>query len=459
MTQERGAEGKNVGRDRDQYQDRIQAWLEAVPMRMRSLAFLRAQSSPVYLVGGSVRDALLGRPAHDMDLVIDGDALHLTRALADHLDAAFVPMDVERDVGRVAWHDAKGVQYVDLAGFRASTLTGDLLARDFTANAIAVPLMPTVGFLIDPAHGKEDIAQRLLRATTPQVFVNDPLRILRGLRQSGALGFGIETGTEQLMRSGRHGLSRVSPERIRDELFQIAELPDSAAVLARGAEIGVWEIVFVQAETSDEGRRIAGRLDGVMNGLKAGANGPLGSYVTQLERHWSAYTAAERSRGTLLKLVAWLGSWMDDDKALCALKGLHLSRRELAIAEYTLQAQSDDRFWLDLACVSDLDLYRYFRAYGDAGLDGAVLWWTTRGAPHNAPRLDLLFDAWFCRHETVIDPPALVNGRDLIVQAGLSPGPLLGETLEAIRQAQVQGRVTSREQALDYARRKGAGAP
>jgi len=445
-------------RDRDRYRDRIQGWLEAVPMRIRALAFLRAQSAPVYLVGGSVRDALLGRPAHDMDLVIDGDALHLTRALADHLGAAFVPMDVERDVGRVAWHDDKGMQYVDLAGFRAPTLTGDLLARDFTVNAIAVPLMPAVGSLIDPAQGQADIERRLLRATTPRAFVDDPLRILRGLRQSGTLGFSIETGTEQLMRSGRHGLSRVSPERIRDELFQIAALPNCAVILAHGAELGVWKAIFAQAETSEEGRLIVRCLDGAMSGLDTGASGPLAPYVAELSRHWSAYTAAERSRGTLLKLVAWLGAWMGDDQALCALKGLHLSRRELAIAESTLRARGDDRFWLDATLVSDLDLYRYFCAYGDAGLDGAILWWAIRGAPNSTPHLDALFDAWFHRHKMVIDPPALVNGRDLIVQTGLCPGPLLGEMLEAIRQAQVQGLIASREQALDYARRADDGS-
>jgi poly(A) polymerase len=94
----------------------------------------------VYLVGGAVRDWLMGRPLYDVDLVVPRGALSLARTIANRLGAAFYPLDAERGYGRVVWDAPFGRVFVDVSPYRGKSLVEDLRARDFTVNALAVPL-------------------------------------------------------------------------------------------------------------------------------------------------------------------------------------------------------------------------------------------------------------------------------------------------------------------------------
>src|SRR5687767_2173350 len=114
------------------------------------LAKLCAEAgAAAWVVGGTLRDALAGRPIHDVDLVLGGPALLIARQAADALGAAFVPLDEARDIARVALRSG---DYLDLAGLRHPAIERDLAARDFTANALAAPLLAggLVGAMHDP---------------------------------------------------------------------------------------------------------------------------------------------------------------------------------------------------------------------------------------------------------------------------------------------------------------------
>jgi len=185
----------------------------------------------VYAVGGAVRDELLGRPIHDVDFVLSGDVLKIGRRAANALGGAYYPLDEEHDTARVILSQPDGSRLaLDFAAQRGPDLESDLRARDFTLNAIAVELRDPQT-LLDPLEGGADLRAKLLRACSPTAFEDDPLRILRGVRLATGFGFHIQPETRQLMRQSVERLPRISPERLRDELFRILDGPQPATAL------------------------------------------------------------------------------------------------------------------------------------------------------------------------------------------------------------------------------------
>src|SRR5213592_3430712 len=188
------------------------------------------RSAPV-LVGGAVRDARLGRrPGRevDLDVAVPAGALDLARRVAERLRGAFVPLDPERGTGRVV---LPGVR-LDVSDFRGPSLAADLAARDFTVNALAVPLreLATHGAapIVDPTGGLADLRARRLRAPASRVLADDPLRALRGVRLEAALGFRLTRGTVAAIRAVAPALPAVAAERVRDEVLAVLGLPAAA---------------------------------------------------------------------------------------------------------------------------------------------------------------------------------------------------------------------------------------
>jgi tRNA nucleotidyltransferase/poly(A) polymerase len=205
-----------------------------------------------YLVGGAVRDLLLGRPLVDLDLAVPGGALALARRLADGLGAAFVPLDEARGVARIVWERNGRRLEIDVADFRAADLEGDLRARDLTVNALAMPLGEAAAAcrdgglppIIDPAGGRRDLRQRLVRLLSPAVLVDDPLRTMRAVRVAAQLGFRLDEQSAAWIVEAAPRLATVAPERVRDELWKCLVAPEPAATLRRLDEMGLLAVVL-----------------------------------------------------------------------------------------------------------------------------------------------------------------------------------------------------------------------
>jgi len=170
-----------------------------------------------YIVGGRVRDALLGRDTADIDIAIAGDALKVAEEVADYLDGKYVPLDVDNKVARVVLPDKR---QLDFSGFEGS-IERDLARRDFTVNAMAVSLRqfgresPQV---IDPFKGQADVKKKIIRTVSDKVFSEDAVRLLRAARLAAELGFTIGKPTEALIRQHSNLLAGVAGERVREEL-------------------------------------------------------------------------------------------------------------------------------------------------------------------------------------------------------------------------------------------------
>ncbi len=459
---------------------------------------------PVHLVGGAVRDWLLQRPVVDLDFVVPDRALKWARRIADDLDADFFPLDPRRGIGRVLIQTPEGRRIIDIANYRAPTLEEDLRLRDFTINAMALdPLRPDQ--LIDPTGGLQDLLDRRLRPCTSHALVDDPVRVLRAVRLALDLDLSMDPETRRLVRNAVPHLNRVSPERVREELFKIFALKKVPAALRvlgqmdalhqvlpevaamRGVRLpdaygedDLWDHTLHTLERVQDLRDALlppYDPDKVANILLAQVSWRLGRYRFQLDTFWKEPLAGYRPR----KEVFVLGVLYHDagkvqvapehpDPDAHARAGASLVRRR---AHALRLARSEIR-WLERlvryhmwpqrfakALPTPRDLYRFFRETDDAGV--AVGWlhlanlWSKGGFrmnrdtwEHHVDVVRRLWEAWWERREEWLHPRPLLSGDDLIREFGLTPGPVLGQLLEALKEAQVAGEVATTDQARHW---------
>jgi tRNA nucleotidyltransferase (CCA-adding enzyme) len=208
-------------------------------------AVRKEAGEPVYLVGGAVRDLLLGRPRSDVDLVVEGDAAALAARLGgagkEHERFGTVKVEVEGHELDIA--TARTETYPEPGALPvvspAESVEADLGRRDFTVNAMAIPLVgePRV---IDPHRGREDLAEGLLRVLHPRSFLDDPTRAIRAARYGSRFGFALEAETYELLR--RTDLSTISADRRRAELERLAAEPKGRVGLGLLAGWGLLDL-------------------------------------------------------------------------------------------------------------------------------------------------------------------------------------------------------------------------
>ncbi|MCS6828192.1 MAG: HDIG domain-containing protein, partial [Caldilinea sp.] len=222
-------------------------WTPAQPAFVALLNAFVDLVEPVYIVGGVVRDILLGRTdkLHDLDVVVQANANAVARRAADRLGWAYYPLDPERDVARLVFTAGRTPLVCDVAAMRGGDLATDLQARDFTVNAMALRWRRNcTAEMIDPGTGRSDLSARLLRRMTPWSLAEDPVRLLRAVRLAVQLDFAIEEATlMQMLRLG-DVLRLVSAERIRDELWKMLALAEPDRTLEMLREFHFLHIVL-----------------------------------------------------------------------------------------------------------------------------------------------------------------------------------------------------------------------
>ena len=411
----------------------------------------------VWLVGGAVRDLLLGRPVKDVDLAVPRGALDLARELAQRLRGAFVLLDEGRGCGRVALREA-GLD-VDIADFRAADLESDLAARDVTVNALAIDLRSPSG-IVDPTGGLDDLSDRVIRLTSANALVDDPLRGLRAVRIAAQLGFRLDRASRDWIAAAAPKLAPVSGERLRDELAATLATEAPAAPIAALARLGLLEIVLPETEP---GRlRIFRRLAEQLRQIDGeGPEGPfaaaVGPFRRQLLERLVVPLAADRPRRSLLLLASLFPTPTDTsvDTAVRRLERLRLARLETRWAGRALRfgrrfATSD---WGQP--LSDRRIHQLCRGLDEAAPEACLLIAAGQAAvpPDLAARLSELWGALLQRYDVVIAPPPLVDGHELAAALGVEPGPQLGEALRSIAEEQAAGAVGSPGEAVELARR------
>lgn len=468
----------------------------------------------IHLAGGAVRDIMLGRTTNDLDFVLTGDVLALTRRLGNKLGAAYYPLDEERKTARLVqiWSDGTR-QKLDFSALRGATLDEDLQARDFTINAMALTLDEQPR-LVDPLGGAADLKARVLRACSDQVFIADPVRVVRSVRLATDLECKIRPETTRLIRQAVPLLANVSAERLRDELFRMLDGSSPATAIRLLDMLGALEAILPEVvalkgvsqspphiyDVWSHTLEVVQRLNQILAVLavdydqEKAANWALGfvsvelgRYRQQINEHLNAALNPDRSLRGLLILaglyhdVGKPGTQIQDETGRIRFFEHEQAGAELAVGRaraLRLSGDEMDRLATIVynhmrphllaqagASPSRRAIYRFFRAAGAAGVDICLLSLADSLATYGptmpqetwARQLSVarnLLNAWWEYPEQAVRPPALVNGNDLIQVFDLESGPLIGQILDEIREAQATGQVNTREQALCLAGKK-----
>jgi poly(A) polymerase len=462
----------------------------------------------VWLVGGAVRDLLLGREVHDWDVAVERDAIRLARVTADRLNADVYVLDADLDVARVLLDDTM----IDFAQLRDADLDRDLAGRDFTINAMAIDL-DQPDRIIDPFDGQADLEEGIIRAIDETSLTNDPVRLLRAVRQSASLALAIDPQTAEGIKRHATLITTAPAERVRDELNKTLNESDVADSLSLLDAFDLLQYVLPEVAA-------------------------LKSVTQSLPHHWDVYEHTRRVVDALELLgTRWLGFDQSDESAIMLpvipdfvwdsiflnlaqysdpLRAhLNVDSRWLLlkwtsllhdIGKPTTKTVEDDgrtrffghedfgaqlaeerlralRFsndeidrvtgiigghmrphWLAEAPLTRRAMYRFFRDTQDYGVDILLLSMADHLATHGpdtdlhrwVERLDMIsqmFEVYFSKHDEVIAPPPLVNGNDIMRELGLPPGKQVGVILEAIREAQASGEVVTKEDALALGKR------
>ncbi|MCY4021606.1 MAG: hypothetical protein OXG39_19560 [Chloroflexi bacterium] len=456
-------------------------------------------TTPLYVVGGAVRDAYKRAAITDVDIAVDGDAIGIAKQVADWLDADIYIMDRERGVARVFLKRESGAFLLDFARFRGATLHDDLIKRDFTVNTLAADLLGDLSHLIDLLGGERDLREGVLRRCSPNAIKDDPVRALRAVRQSTQLGLKMHPATLSDVRLFAPGLSQISPERIRDEFFKLLALDNAARGLRVLQHLGILQRILPDqfGQTPAEGPpqqqldawsrslRITERMCAILTAVSErrtdnnAAAFDLGMLVIQMDRfRGQLQERLSRSYGNgrrhreLLVLAAFLSNLSEMDSAtdgeqlsllakavsrslrLTLEEGRHLS---LAMSKY--QVILDESEWSPLA------RHRFWFGLDEAGIDAiflaAAVYLGRQGEGIQQADwlafVDIateLLDTWFRQYEDVVSPPLLLDGEDIMKTLGIKRGPVVGRLLSTLREAQVLGTVRSVDEARAFVARQ-----
>lgn len=397
----------------------LRRWLPAALLerlaQLRRLA--EREQTPLYVVGGFVRDSLLGLQPDDFDLVVEGDAPALARAAAREFGGA---VTVHTPFGTAAWRTPEGFE-MDFASARTETypapaalpvvrlpasIEADLSRRDFTINAIALRLDgPRAGEYLDPHGGQADLSARVVRVLHPLSFRDDPTRLFRAVRYEQRLDFRIVPETLALMSAAP--LDALSGDRLRHEFELIFREPKAAAMLARLAELGILWRVHPALTWEDRAAQAVTGLDRLP------------------WRDWQLANAPEPEALFWAVLLRDAG----EEALASALARLNLNRAQ---ADAVRQAAT-----LRCAWSRPSEAVAALEPLSELGVIAAYVAW-----PELRADLHSYLSRWrFIR-------PAL-TGADLIAR-GLTPGPDFRRWLWALRAARLDGAVTdlAGEQAL-----------
>lgn len=465
---------------------------------------------PVHLVGGAVRDALLGLESGDLDFAVPERAIALAFAVGDALSLPAYVLDRERDTARVVVPATAGraKTTLDFARYRAAGLEGDLRARDFTINAMALPAGAIdAGAIVDPLDGRADLQAEIVRLASPTALQDDAVRTLRAVRMAVRFGFDLAPGTEDAIATAVPGLADISAERVRDELIKLfsSPAPGRALRLLRGTgllgavlpEIAALELVeqsaphheAVLAHTVSTLRWLV-LVEGAM-GEGAGEE----PVLPEVQRQLSPYAGPLRSHlerpvdgdlngldllrlGALFHDAGKLETQQREESgrirffghaeagarlAAHRLHRLRLSREALDHVRALVREHMRPLHLAQADKVTRRAVYRYFRDAGSAGLDVSLLALADHLATHGGTGaegsweqllgvVDTLFHHYFEGYEVTIKPRPLLGGGELIAALDLQPGPEVGRLLRLLEEAQAAGEISTAAEALALAR-------
>jgi putative nucleotidyltransferase with HDIG domain len=464
----------------------------------------------IYLVGGAVRDALLGVENHDLDFVLPANPTTIAKQLAKRLKAGFYVLDDDRHTARVLYRSNSDIEIpLDFVQFTGNSLHEDLSNRDFTINAMAVSLADLEA-VIDPLDGQSDLDNKVIRTCGPYALLDDPVRILRGVRLAHQFNFNYAEDLEELMVEASKHLAETSSERQRDELFKILEGPEPHSAIEDCQRFHVIESTFPNLKAQleipaspphiyplfqhtlqsikyfDEIIRSL-QFDEMLDDLDIPCYSSLFAVLSPFSAKLREYLLEEITPGRHKFALGLLGALLHDigkpetkivgddgryhyfghDNIGAELAWEAARRIQLSIAESKWVAKFVESHMGLLSWTHSEEMptrrsiYRFFKKVGDAGIAIALFSLAdslaTYGEDISAKKWEkhlgivgILLTNWWENQEIVVSPRPFFDGHDLQKEFGLKPGKMIGVLLSDLIEAQASGDVKTKEEARSF---------
>ena len=408
-------------------------------------------SAGAYLVGGCVRDLLLGRSPTDYDVAVEDSPADYAAALAAPIGGRVVVLG---KAGARTWRVAAGDLIVDVCPIQGDSIRDDLLRRDFTINAMAVATVG--GEVVDVAEGREDLAHRTIRMVSRSVFRTDPVRLIRAFRFAAQFGFAIEAGTRDAVRGDAGLIARSAGERIRDEFYKLIGAEHHVSAVADMAATGLLTAVFPELASTRRSVEALRELDGL-----GGAAPALADNATR--RDALGFSARRRVLLRCGLVFHPLGGSTHEPERTSVFDRLRCPNRDRDHLDRLLTLQRMPmRLFETVPAPAPRDEVRFFLAAGDTVPDlllQEAAWF--RSDRHAAAERRSAFERYtghlLRRYREEYRPrkamPSPVTGDDLLAEFGLRPSPMIKELLRVVEEERLTRRTFSRADALQLVRR------
>ncbi|MBF0520755.1 MAG: CCA tRNA nucleotidyltransferase [Nitrospirae bacterium] len=400
--------------------------------------------SDVWVVGGTVRDILMGLKQKDIDIALPGDNPYAEAGMfADKIRGTFVKLNDKFKTVRIV----KGGYYFDFTSFRGNTIEDDLLQRDFTINAMAFPLHKGVESLVDVTSGYKDLKNGLIKMVSIKNLDDDPLRMLRAFRFMAELGFNIDDPTAQAIMQLKKLIANVPAERVIFELKEMTRAKNSSVAVSQMNQCGLLAEVFFEMENTNvdfaNTTSLYLEVESIIN------RNPDTRFTTEL----NSYITGVPHRLPFLKLSAlFCAAELSADAALDICMRLKTSADEAVFLHKILKHHGAALNVYKSGMKTDMAV-RFLLDMGDDFIASLVLTLAELYLNSDDTRRFTLFcdEITIFYLETYL--PRLmaghfITGHDLIETFGLKPSPLFSRILGQVQAMALEGSISKRSEAL-----------
>lgn len=439
-------------------------------------------TNEIYLVGGSVRDYLMGIESHDRDIIVmDEDAKNFSLKLQKLFDATFVPLDEENKIYRLVMSDK--INYIDITNPVGGTIEKDLMRRDLTINAIAVNI--NSGEVVDISGGVTDIKNKCIHCVNEQNFVDDPLRLLRVYRFQSLYNFSIAPETlsaickyvelikkpaferinYEVLRlfSGRYAhvaLENMNKTWLLEEIFpfvkELKQVPPNSHhhldLLHHSIET-VKQIQEIYDNAQDEVKEHLDKVD--FGGFSRLAHLKFAGFIHDIGK-FSTWTIEEGGRHRFIG--------HDDVGSKLAgtmLKKMHFSNKQVDYLTKMIKFHIYPSQLMSSPQITEKIMMRFVRKMDTNSIDNIILAMADRLSArgpeitdevveHNINLLTTLMKFYLDVRETLKPLPIFLTGNDVMEILNIKPSPKLGKIMNSLHEAQLNGDVQTREQAVEF---------
>jgi poly(A) polymerase len=462
----------------------------------------------IFLVGGAIRNMYLQKEVQDLDFVVKKDAIRIAKNVADRFNGNFYILDKKRGAARALISIRGKKLKIDFTLFNGRSIDDDLKKRDFTINAMAIKI-PLSSKVIDPLNGKSDIKDSVLRSCSSNSYLDDPARAIRAIRFMNEFNLFLDQSEIELIKNASRNLDEISDERKRDEIINILIKTDGKNALAQMLEFGIIDKVFPEVKKLYKIKLDTPHVHDAWTHTLQVVN-----YCQQLMAILKNYTdpkllhpRIKQAINTLSKYKKFLFDYMNDPinmnrsmYSLLILAGIYHDAgkgvvppvikdnrkrfpkhakigSELIHNRAKIMGFSNNEVEYLTKIVrfhmkpsqreftdnnkKDIHIHRFYKKAGFAGILIGFIHLSDVLATYEdtlteerwnraVSSVNNIFDAYFIHSEKIITPPKLINGNDVLKEFDLQPGKIIGRLLEQVTEAQVNGEVNTKGEAIDY---------